>query len=238
MDRSYRCLDAPHLTLPRVGAFVAAVALAAAAWAQTPPADQEQPAVAAEEPADLPPPFPLLAGTIRSKPEERTLAMGRVYTRAIRLERHARRRLHDGLEPDPASLPPLVTSPAILVAWDYVPRQPPPDVLCEFADGAPSRVVISLPGDIPYRETKAVQPLTVIFDRARIREILAPYETDVARVRFVAVLDPARLRAPSFLMWMPTAKCPDTPGTGAMETGALIAADDIARWTASPPPGQ
>ena len=99
-------------------------------------------------------------------------------------------------------------------------------------------MVISLPGDVPYRETKAVQPLTVIFDRARIREILAPYESDVARVRFIAVLDPARLRAPSFLMWMPTARCPDTPVTGPMETAALIGADDIVRWTASQPSRQ
>jgi len=192
--------------------------------------------VALEDPPDLPPPFPLLAGTIRSKPDERTLAMGRVYTRALRLERHARRVIHNGREPDLAALPPLVTSPAILVAWDYVPRQPPPGVLCEFADGAPSRVVIGLPGDAPYRESPEVQPLTVIFDRARIREILSPFEADVARVRFVAVLDPARLRAPSFLFWMPTARCPDTPGTGSMQTGALIAADDITRWTASQPP--
>jgi hypothetical protein len=196
----------------------------------------EQAAVVPDEPSDLPPPFPLLAGTIRSQPGERTLAMGRVYTRALRLDRHAMRLRHQGLQPDLAALPPLVTSPAILVAWDYVPRQPPAGVLCEFADGAPSRVVISLPGDVPYRESPEVQPLTVIFDRARIREVLAPFEPDVARVRFVAVLDPARLRAPSFLQWMPTAKCPDTPGTGPMTTGALIASDDITRWTASQPP--
>lgn len=192
--------------------------------------------VVPDEPTDLPPPFPLLAGTLRSKPSERTLRMGRVYTRALRLERHARRLAHNGREPDVAALPPVVTSPAILVAWDYVPRQPPPDVLCEFADGAPSRVVISLPGDAPYRESREVQPLTVTFDRARIRELLAPYEPDHAGVRFVAVLDPARLRAPSFLQWMPTVQCPDTPGTGPMETGALIASDDITRWTASQPP--
>jgi lysophospholipase L1-like esterase len=193
-----------------------------------------------DEPTGLPPPFPLLAGTVASKPDERTLAralpMGRVYTRALRLERYTRRLIHDGLEPDLTALPPLVTSPAILVAWDYVPRHPPPGVLCEFADGAPSRVVISLPADVPYRESPEVQPLTVIFDRARIREILVPYETDVARVRFVAVLDPARLRAPSFLKWMPTARCPDTPGTAPMETGALIADDDIARWRGQPTP--
>ncbi len=193
---------------------------------------RDEVAVALDEPADLPPPFPLLAGTIRSKPEERTLAMGRVYTRALRLERYARRLTHNGRQPDLAALPPLVTSPAIFVAWDYVPRQPPPDVLCEFAEGAPSRVVISLPGDAPYRESREVQPLTVTFDRTRIRELLAPYEPDHAGVRFVAVLDPARLRAPSFLQWMPTAKCPDTPGTGPMGTGALIASDDIARWLA------
>ena len=202
------------------------------------PVLRDEVVVVLEDPPDLPPPFPLLAGTVRSKREERTLAMGRVYTRALRLERHARRLGHNGREPDLAALPPLVTSPAILVAWDYVPRQPPPGVLCEFADGAPSRVVIGLPGDVPYRESREVQPLTVIFDRARIRQILVPFEADVARVRFVAVLDPARLRAPSFLRWMPTAKCPDTPGTGPMETGALIAADDIARWSDDPAPAR
>jgi lysophospholipase L1-like esterase len=196
----------------------------------------EQAAVVPDEPTDLPTPFPLLAGTIRSTPGERTLAMGRVYTRALRLDRYALRMRHQGREPDVAALPPLVTSPAIILAWDYVPRQPPPGILCEFADGAPSRVVIGLPGDVPYRESPEVQPLTVIFDRARIRDVLAPFEADVARVRFVAVLDPARLRAPSFLQWMPTAKCPDTPGTGPMSTAALIAADDIARWMATPPP--
>ena len=200
------------------------------------PLFREGVAAALEWPTDLPLPFPLLAGTIRSKPEERTLAMGRVYTRALRMERHARLLAHNDRQPDLTTLPPLVTSPAILVAWDYVPRQPPPGVLCEFADGAPSRVVISLPGDVPYRETREVQPLTVTFDRVRIRELLAAYEPDHAGVRFVAVLDPARLRAPSFLMWMPTATCADTPGMGPMETGALIAAEDIARWTAPTAP--
>ena len=88
---------------------------------------EQRAAVAFEEPPDLPPPFPLLAGTIGSTLEERTLSMGRVYTRTLRLERHARRLQHNGRQPDLSALPPLVTSPAILVAWDYVPRQPPPE---------------------------------------------------------------------------------------------------------------
>jgi lysophospholipase L1-like esterase len=199
---------------------------------------EEQAAVVADEPTDLPPPFPLLAGTVRSKPEERTLAMGRVYTRALRLDRYAMRMRHQGREPDVAALPPLVTSPAILVAWDYVPQQPPPGAVCEFAEGAPSRVLINLPGDVPNHVRRDIQPLTVTFDRARIRELLAPYEADSARVRWIAVLDPARLRAPSFLRWEPTAMCPDAPGTGPMTTGALIDASDVAGWLAPSAPAR
>ena len=191
-------------------------------------------AVTLEEPPDLPPPFPLLAGTVLSKPEERTLQMGRVYTRALRLERHARRLAHNGRQPDFGTLPPLVTSPAIIVAWDYVPQQPPPGVVCEFAEGAPSRVLINLPGDVPGQIRRDIQPLTVTFERVRIRELLEPYEADYQRVRWIAVLDPARLHALSFLRWEPTAMCPDAPGTGSMTTGALIAAEDIARWVGEP----
>ena len=188
-----------------------------------------------EEPADLPPPFPLLAGTLHSKPHERTLRMGRVYTRALRLERHARRLAHNGRQPDFAALPPLVTSPAILVAWDYVPIPSPPGVVCGFAEGASSRVSIRVYVDRQPATPADIQPLSVTFDRARIRELLAPYETDVARVRFLAVLDPARLRPSSFLYWTTTTTCPDAPrGTGPPETAALIHADDIARWSAGP----
>ncbi len=75
-----------------------------------------------------------------------------------------------------------------------------------------------------------LQPLTVTFDRTRIRELLEPFETDIARVRWLAVLDPARLRALSVLRWIPTVKCPDSPGTSPMETGVVIHADDVARW--------
>ena len=126
-----------------------------------------------------------------------------------------------------------MTSPAILVAWDYVPRQPPPGVACEFAEDAPSLVLVNLPGDAPGQVRPEMQPLIVTFDRARIRELLEPYEADHARVRWLAVLDPARLRARSFLRWIPTTACPDAPrGTSPMETAALIDADDIARWLA------
>ena len=80
------------------------------------------------------------------------MPMGRVYTRALRLERHARRLAHNGRQPDFAALPPLVTSPAIIVAWDYVPRAAArPASVCEFAEDAPSRVLINLPGDVPGR---------------------------------------------------------------------------------------
>jgi hypothetical protein len=49
----------------------------------------------------------------------------------------------------------------------------------------------------------------------------------------VAVLDPARLRAGSYLTWRPTKACP-TPehagGTTGYQAAALIAQDDIDRW--------
>src|SRR6187401_1077390 len=122
---------------------------------------------------------------------------GRVYPRGLRLDRYAMRMRHQGREPDLSALPPLVTSPAIIVAWDYVPIEPPPGAACGFAEGAPSRVDMEVVVDGHPATPPAIQPLTVIFDRARIRELLAPYETDVARVRFLAILDPARLRAPS-----------------------------------------
>jgi len=97
-------------------------------------------------------------------------------------------------------------------------------------EGAPSRVDMEVVVDGHPATPPAIQPLTVIFDRARIRELLAPYETDVARVRFLAVLDPARLRAPSALFWRTSVPC--RPELGRVETWAYIDADDIARWLA------
>jgi lysophospholipase L1-like esterase len=193
---------------------------------------RDEVAAAVEEPPDLPAPLPLLLPPSRAGVRHPEARAGRVYTRTLRLERYARRMAFQGREPDTAALPPLVTSPAILVAWDYVPIEPPPGAVCGFAEGAPTRVFMRVYVDERAESPPAIQPLTVTFDRARIRELLAPYETDVARVRFLAVLDPARLRAPSWLMWQTTVPCEQEMGTGPELTAALIDTADIARWLA------
>jgi len=208
-----------------------ALLLATAALSASAGAPQQQTAAIAEEPPDLPQPLPLLLqpGT-PGGPRHPEARAGRVYPRGLRLDRYAMRMRHQGREPDLSALPPLVTSPAIIVAWDYVPIEPPPGAACGFAAGAPSRVDMEVVVDGHPATPPAIQPLTVIFDRARIRELLAPYETDVARVRFLAVLDPARLRAPSALFWRTSVPC--RPELGRVETWAYIDADDIARWLA------
>jgi lysophospholipase L1-like esterase len=183
-----------------------------------------------DEPPDLPPPLPLLSVPAGSEVvTPRRGPFGRVYPRALRLERYRRRMVYNGREPDPARLPPLVTSPAILVAWDYVPWEPPAGAGgCGYGRGAPATVEIraraasSLPGP------RDLQPVAVTADRARIRELLEPFEADVERVRWLAVLDPARLRPDTLLLWQTRRSCGD--GRGASETAALLAADDIARW--------
>ncbi len=194
------------------------------------PVLRDEVAVALEEPPDLPPPFPLLAGTVRSKPEERTLSMGRVYTRALRLERHARRLVHNGREPDLAALPPLVTSPAILVAWDYVPRQPPPGVLCEFAEEAPSLVLINLPDDAPRQLRPELQPLTVTFDRTGSANC---WSRTRPTSRACAGLPCSTLRACAHSRCSagyPRPNVRTRPGRARWRQGALIHADDVARW--------
>ena len=200
---------------------------------------EEQATVVPDEPTDLPPPLPLLLQPARhGAPRHPDARAGRVYTRALRLDRYVARMRYHGREPDVATLPPLVTSPAIIVAWDYVPIEPPPGAACGFAEGTPSRVDIEVAVDGRPERPKDIQPLTVIFDRARVRELLAPYETDVARVRFVAVLDPARLRAPSALFWRTTVPCLQELGLGPDQTWGYIDADDIARWLAPSPPAR
>ena len=68
---------------------------------------------------------------------------GRVYTRAIRLARIQRREAFHGREPNLAALPPMVTSPAILVAWDFVPDAPPAGAsIAGSAEAAPRRVFV------------------------------------------------------------------------------------------------
>jgi lysophospholipase L1-like esterase len=191
---------------------------------------REQPAAVLEDPPDLPAPHPLRSVAARGElVSPRRFQMGRVYTRDLRLARYRRRMVHNGREPDLTRLPPLVTSPAILVAWDYVPF-PPPDGAegCGYGRDAPVRVAIR-DRAVPAPGDRRLQPLTVTFDRARIRELLEPFEADVARVRWLAVLDPARLRPDTLLYWTAVKPCDDRL-SGVHETAALIAGDDIERW--------
>ncbi len=190
-----------------------------------------------DEPPDLPPPHPLLLPPSRpGGPRHPDGRAGRVYTRGLRLDRYTRRLTHQGREPDLARLPPVVTSPAILVAWDYVPIEPPSDSACGFAEGVPTRVSMRVQVDKRWDTPPEIQPMTVTFDRARIRELLEPYDADVSRVRFIAVLEPARLRVPSWLAWETTVPCLQELGLGPELTAALIDAADLARWQDRPAP--
>jgi len=180
---------------------------------------------ALDEPPDMPAPHPLLS--FPNHAGERT-PFGRVYTRAIRLARLHRRETFHGREPSLAALPPLVTSPAIVIAWEFVPKAPPDGrVDCGFGPAAPRQVVVhpNAPLDRPP------DPQTPAIDEPRrIRELLEPFESDIRAVRWVMVLDPARLRPDSRLTWRTTVACGTSADLVDMETSALIAADDIARW--------
>jgi lysophospholipase L1-like esterase len=181
---------------------------------------------ALEDPPDLPAPFPLVGNA--PKGVRSTLRMGRVYTRELRLARHAARLRYNGREPDVSALPPLVTSPAILVAWDYVPVPPPPEQepACGYGSKAPTRIEIKF--DQVGPAPPEIQPLTVTLDRARIRELLAPFEADVDAVRWLAVLDPARLRPGSAFFWWALAPC--EPSFRRSVTSGIIAQEDVDRW--------
>ena len=186
-------------------------------------------AAATDEPPDLPPPHPLLA--LPDARGERRLAMGRVYTRSIRIRRVDRREAHNGRRSDHARLPPVVTSPAILVAWDYVPQAPPDGVVdCGYGPAAPREVFVRFQSDEDGAPPE-VQPLAVYDEPARIRELLGPFEPDIRRVRWVAVLDPARLRPETLLIWRATKPCPYSGSRlGVSSTVASITQDDIDRW--------
>ena len=143
---------------------------------------------------------------------------------------------HHGRQPDVATLPPLVTSPAILVAWDYVPRQPPTGAVCEFAEGAPSLVLINLPGDVPRQVRPEIQPLTVTFDRARIRELLAPNQSTMSGFDGLPCSIPracARLRLSAGYR-PPGART--RRGRARWRRGRQSTPDDIALWTRGPAP--
>jgi lysophospholipase L1-like esterase len=80
-----------------------------------------------EGPPDLPPPHPLLG--LPDARGERRLPFGRVYTRSIRLARFAQREAFNGRQPDQAQLPPIMTSPVIVAAWEFVPQTPPDGIV-------------------------------------------------------------------------------------------------------------
>jgi hypothetical protein len=137
----------------------------------------------------------------------------------------------------------MVTSPAILVAWELLPEVPPDGrVDCGFAPGAPRQIGIRRLEDPPLHPElrPELQPLGVYSDASRIRELLEPFDADIAGVRWVAVLDPARLVPDTLLAWRTRQPCPPPAGPAlAAETAVRITADDIARWTArlpAPPP--
>lgn len=187
-----------------------------------------------DDPPDMPQPHPL-----RSAPNHEGLrgTFGRVYTRAIRLARIHRRETFHGRQSSLAGLPSMVTSPAILVAWEFVPT-PPPDgrIDCGFGPVAPSEIAVRRLGQAD--PPSDLQPLATYADPRRIRELLEPFESDIRRVRWVTVLDPARLRPDSLLTWRTAMRCgPDADRVGeeATHTAALIAQDDIDRWIGRAP---
>ena len=178
------------------------------------------------QPGD-PRPYPLLSPP---GPNGERVPFGRVYTRSIRLAMAERRTLDDGRPFDPRELPPAITASAILVAWEfpgYKGQVERPG--CGFAADAPTRVSVRvLPG---WTESADGQPIAVYTDPARIRELLAPFDRNVRRIRWVAVLDPARLKAGSHLAWRTTNACPVASGVSSMyQAAALIAQDDIDGW--------
>jgi lysophospholipase L1-like esterase len=190
--------------------------------------------VRVDEPPDMPQPHPLLS--FPNHAGERT-PFGRVYTRGIRLARIHRRETFHGREASLSALPPIVTSSSILIAWEFVPKAPPDGrVDCGFGPAAPREVAIH--PNAPLDRGTDRQPLTIHAEPSRIRELLAPFESDIRGVRWVLVLDPARLRPDTRLTWRTTVACGTSVDHGNMEAAVLIAADDIARWRDQPAPSR
>ena len=190
-------------------------------------------AQAPDDPPDLPAPHPLLSPPNPIGPR---VPFGRVYTRAIRLARIQQREAFHGRESSLAALPPMVTSPVILVAWDFVPDTPPVGrVDCGFGPAAPRQVFVHPIGQEPRPE---LQPLATYAEPRRIKELLEPFESEIRRVRWVTVLDPARLRPDTLLAWQANVPCgpyADRVGEEHQRTQAFIAQDDIERWIERPP---
>jgi lysophospholipase L1-like esterase len=190
-------------------------------------------APAPDDPPDLPAPHPLLSPPNPIGPR---VPFGRVYTPAIRLARIRQRDAFHGREPRLAALPPMVTSPVILVAWDFVPDTPPVGrVDCGFGPAAPREVFVHAPRQEPRPE---LQPLATYADPRRIKELLDTFESDIRRVRWVTVLDASRLRPDTFLTWQANVPCgpsEDRVGEEHQRTQAFIAQDDIDRWVERAP---
>jgi lysophospholipase L1-like esterase len=199
---------------------------ALAPWLLDEPAD----AAAADDPAPGEPrPLELLTPP---GPNGDRWPWGRVYTRSIRLAMAERLAVRDGRLFDPRALPATTTASAVLVAWDFPGHKGQIEHPgCGFAAVAPTTVSVRVqPG---WTEPRDLQPIAVYTDRERIRTLLAPFERDVRRIRWLAVLDPARLRPGSYLTWRPTKACPshESPGgTSSYQTTALIAQEDIDGW--------
>ena len=95
------------------------------------------------------------------------VAFGCVYTRAIRLARIRKRAAFLGRPVEPPALPAMVTSPAILVAWEFVPDPPPVGrVDCGFGPVAPREVFIQPRTQAP---DPRLQPLATYGEPRRIR---------------------------------------------------------------------
>ena len=152
---------------------------------------------------------------------------------AIRLARIHRRETLQGRQPSLAALPSMVTSPAILVAWEFVPTVPPDGrVDCGFGPAAPRAIAVRAIAE-PDPDPD-LQPLATYAEPRRIRALLEPFESDIRHVRWVTVLDPARLRPDTLLTWRTDVRCgspADRAGEEATQAAALIAQDDIDRWT-------
>lgn len=192
-----------------------------------------------DEPADAgvesdpalgdPRPHPLLAPP---DPNGQRAAWGRVYPRSIRLAMAERRAVLDGRVFNLRALPATTVAPVILVAWDFSGyRGQVEHPGCGFAADAPTDVSVRVePG---WTEPGEIQPVAVYRDPETIRTLLAPFEPNVRRIRWVAMLDPARLRPGSYLTWRTRKACPEAAGQeggATFQAAALIAHDDIARW--------
>ena len=132
----------------------------------------------------------------------------------------------------------MVTSPAILVVWDFLPQAPPAGNRVRLRAGRPTRVVL-LRRIGPQDRRDVVYPVTIDGRSAADSRVAGPFDADVRTVRWVAVLDPAGLRPDTLLTWeslRPCGKAPARGGDEATLASALIAQEDLDRWAIAPRP--